>query len=199
MLLLPLAVTTWTGVNLFAVFNSAASSAHTEANPGISVEPAAFFATYTVNSLGDTGAGSGTTGDLRYCINQANAAGGTDTINFSVTGTIILTSALPSISDDLIMNGPGASLLTISGNNAVRIFTTGFFTSVSFSNLTLANGNASDFGGGIHYDATGTLNITNCVIRNCSALIGAGIYCGAAGTINITGSTIQQAPTVAAF
>jgi hypothetical protein len=191
MLLLPLAVTTWTGANLSAVFNSAASSAHTEANLNATVEPA-MFATYTVNSLTDTGAGSGTTGDLRYCITQANAAGGTDTINFSVTGTITLTSALPSISDDLIMNGPGASLLTISGNNAVRIFTTGFFTSASFSNLTIANGNASDFGGGIHYDATGTLNITNCVIRNCSALLGAGIYCGAAGTINITGSTIRN-------
>ncbi len=31
---------------------------------------------FIVNSLGDTGAGSGTTGDLRYCITQANAAGG---------------------------------------------------------------------------------------------------------------------------
>jgi hypothetical protein len=28
---------------------------------------------YTVNATTDTGAGSGTTGDLLYCINQANA------------------------------------------------------------------------------------------------------------------------------
>ena len=32
-------------------------------------------ATYTVNALTDTGAGSGTTGDLRYCINQSNNDG----------------------------------------------------------------------------------------------------------------------------
>ncbi|MCC7491501.1 MAG: hypothetical protein IT204_04100 [Fimbriimonadaceae bacterium] len=30
-------------------------------------------ATYTVNVLTDTGNGSGTTGDLRYCLTQANA------------------------------------------------------------------------------------------------------------------------------
>src|SRR5271155_4834484 len=29
--------------------------------------------TYTVNAINDTGAGSGTTGDLRYCITKANA------------------------------------------------------------------------------------------------------------------------------
>ena len=30
-------------------------------------------ATFTVNSLGDAGSGSNDSGDLRYCINQANA------------------------------------------------------------------------------------------------------------------------------
>jgi hypothetical protein len=30
--------------------------------------------TFTVNSLGDAGAGTGLTGDLRYCVNAANAA-----------------------------------------------------------------------------------------------------------------------------
>src|SRR5579859_4895002 len=37
--------------------------------------------TFTVNALTDTGAGSGNSGDLLYCINQANTSGGT--INFS--------------------------------------------------------------------------------------------------------------------
>jgi len=32
--------------------------------------------TFIVNSTGDTGPGSGLIGDLRYCITQANAAGG---------------------------------------------------------------------------------------------------------------------------
>src|SRR5262249_30611425 len=39
-------------------------------------------AVYTVNLLTDTGAGSGATGDLRYCINQSNNHTGADTIRF---------------------------------------------------------------------------------------------------------------------
>ena len=42
--------------------------------------------TWTVNSLGDTGTGSGTSGDLRYVITQADKTTGDNTINFSVTG-----------------------------------------------------------------------------------------------------------------
>src|SRR5262245_57131832 len=44
-------------------------------------------ALYTVNSLGDTGAGSGPSGDLRYCITQADHNPGS-TVRFGVTGTI---------------------------------------------------------------------------------------------------------------
>jgi hypothetical protein len=36
------------------------------------LEDRTLLSMFTVNSLGDTGTGSGTTGDLRYCITQAN-------------------------------------------------------------------------------------------------------------------------------
>src|SRR4051794_26262642 len=73
--------------------------------------------TFTVNSTGD-GAdnnladnvcndGSGNC-SLRAAIQQANATSGTDTINFSVTGTINLTGALPDIIGILNINGPGS-------------------------------------------------------------------------------------------
>src|SRR5262249_61186788 len=52
---------------------------------------------YTVNSLGDVGAGSGQSGDLRYCITQADRNPGS-TVQFGVTGTISLHSSLPDIS-----------------------------------------------------------------------------------------------------
>src|SRR5262245_24115255 len=42
---------------------------------------------YTVNSLGDVGSGSGQSGDLRYCITQADRNPGS-TVRFGVTGTI---------------------------------------------------------------------------------------------------------------
>ena len=59
--------------------------------------------TYTVTALTDAGSGQGTSGDLRYCIERADADGHRqDTINFDVTGTIQLGSALPQL-----VNGRG--------------------------------------------------------------------------------------------
>src|SRR5262249_25077678 len=59
------------------------------------LEDRTLLSTFTVNSLGDTGTGTGTSGDLRFCITQADATTGDNTIKFSVTGTITLNSALP--------------------------------------------------------------------------------------------------------
>ena len=68
--------------------------------------------TSSVNSLGDSGTGTGTSGDLRYVITQADQTTGDNTINFSVTGTITLNSALPDLSNTTgvtDIEGPGAS------------------------------------------------------------------------------------------
>ena len=43
------------------------------------------LSTFTVNSLGDAGSGSNGSGDLRYCINQANANDQANTIVFDST------------------------------------------------------------------------------------------------------------------
>jgi hypothetical protein len=52
---------------------------------------------FTVTNPGDTGAGSGYSGDLRYVITQADMTAGPDTIDFAVAGTINLASALPVV------------------------------------------------------------------------------------------------------
>src|SRR5262245_66614736 len=62
------------------------------------LEDRALLSTFVVNRLTDTGAGAGLAGDLRYCIGQANSSPGDDTITFSVSGTINLAGALPSLS-----------------------------------------------------------------------------------------------------
>src|SRR5271167_718800 len=66
-------------------------------------------ATFTVTNTGDTGTGSGTSGDLWYCITQANATAGPNSIDATgVTGTITLTSVLPTITQGVTIDGPGA-------------------------------------------------------------------------------------------
>jgi len=55
------------------------------------LEDPTLLSTCVVNSLGDSGAGTGLTGDLRYCITQANASPGDDTIAPSKEGAIVRT------------------------------------------------------------------------------------------------------------
>lgn len=74
-------------------------------------------ATFTVAVTDDSGPGS-----LRQAILDANVTPGDDTIVFTTKGTIVLSSPLPSISDNTTVTGPGANQLTVSGNNAAQIF-----------------------------------------------------------------------------
>src|SRR5262245_45246285 len=81
--------------------------------------PTAQAAAFTVGNLNDIGPGS-----LRQAIDAANAAAGADQITFAanVTGTIVLTTGQLAITDSVSITGPGADDLTISGNNASRVF-----------------------------------------------------------------------------
>src|SRR5512143_1318188 len=85
----------------------------------LTVEPLegrALLSTFTVNSLGDTGIGSGLSGDLRYVITQVDQTRGDNTINFAVTGTITLNSPLPDLNNTTGLTdikGPGASSLIV--------------------------------------------------------------------------------------
>src|SRR5688500_4718441 len=77
--------------------------------------------TFTVNRTDDHNDGSCDSLDctLREAISAANSNVGADTINFSVTGTINLATALPAINDDLAINGPGANQLTVQRSTTV--------------------------------------------------------------------------------
>lgn len=154
-------------------------------------------ATFTVANVNDSG-----TGSLRDAITQANALAGDDIINFGpgVTGTITLSSTLPQITQAggvLTINGPGRSLLTISGNNVVHIFDTGLAAWLNFNRMTLTNGRAavtgSDASGGAIY-SRGTLVIYDVEISNCSA-IGATSTTGDGGSAY--GGAIYHQPVVA--
>src|SRR5262245_59181680 len=98
--------------------------------------------TFTVTNLLDSGPGS-----LRTAIAAANDRPGADTIRFAPAardGTIALTSGQLSITDYLILDGPGVQRLTISGNDASRVFSvSGSATDVVIRQLTIANGRAT--------------------------------------------------------
>ena len=76
------------------------------------------MATFTVTNTNDSGAGS-----LRQAILDANAAGGADVIVFSLSAnsTITLASDLPKITQDLTIDGSGASGLSVHGADLYRI------------------------------------------------------------------------------
>src|SRR6516165_8587970 len=128
------------------------------------LEDRTLLSTCVVDHLADDGGGSGLNGSLRYCITHAVDG---DTITFGVTGTINLTGALPNLTHNISINGPGPDLLTVRRDTGghYAVFTV-LFGSADISGLTIANG--SDYeGGGIHDN--GTLTLNNVVISGNSA------------------------------
>ena len=166
----------------------------------------------TVTTTADSGPGS-----LRDAI--ATAAVG-ETIDFTVLGTITLTSGELQIGKDLTILGPGADNLTIQRSTAngtpdFRIFNlqSGIGT---ISGLTVKNGRAA-VGGGINNDSTFTLRdcviignaatnsggginnlsslaLTNCVIRGNS--VSGGAAGGLGGGLNNDGTLTATSCTV---
>ena len=98
-----------------------------------------------------TGADSGP-GSLRAVL--ASAVSG-ETIEFAPSvHTIKLTSAELTISQSVHIQGPGANQLTISGNNAYRVFEAAAGLNVAISGLTITDGYALYQGGGILNDGS---------------------------------------------
>jgi hypothetical protein len=138
------------------------------------------------NPPGGGGEGGNGMGDLRWCIVESLFRA--DTINFSVTGTINLTSALPTFTRSVSIVGPGANLMTVRRDTGgfYGIFTVATGAMVGISGLTISNGIASvPSGGGIRN--SGTLTVTSCVISENS---GAGIFND--GKLTVNNSTISS-------
>lgn len=141
------------------------------------LEERRLLATFTVNSTGDSGTGSGTSGDLRYCINQANANNQANSIVFdsSVFGTaktIALTGGQLELSDTAgtqTITGPAAGV-TISGGGTSRVFQIDTNVSVGITGLTITQGNVgSGSGGGLAADGGGTVNVVDCTFSQNTA------------------------------
>jgi len=165
----------------------------------------------TVTSAADSGPGT-----LRAVM---AAALDQDTITFALPSpsTINLTSGTLSVGAGLLITiiGPGASALTVNGNNTFTDFTLN--GGVTLSGMTITGGstgnneggggiknvgrlnlkncviklNAGGFGGGITNTGSGAaLSMTNCVVQQNSAGIGGGIYCDGTGGANLSNCLI---------
>jgi hypothetical protein len=142
------------------------------------LEDRTVLTTFPVTTLADAGAGS-----LRQAILDANATPGDDTITFEVTGTISLVSALPNLSSNIDIQGPGARSLTVSasgGPYSVLAITSG--ATVILSGLTLSNAGATGLVN------NGNLTVNNCTIRDNNH---SGVLNNSTGTLTINNSTIS--------
>src|SRR5688572_21615739 len=142
------------------------------------------LSTFTVENLADSGAGS-----LRQAILDASTQPGADVIEFASAardGAIALTSGQLSITDDLVIDGPGAHRLAVSGNDASRVFRIGSAVAVTIDDLTITHGRA-DRGGGI-WNAGGSLSLTHVVVSENQALGVSGAETWGGGIYNARGS-----------
>ena len=190
--------------------------------------------TFTVNSIADDvdatpgdgicddGAGNCT---VRAAIQEANTLAGADTIDLPA-GTYTLdisgtnednsTTGDLDIKSDLTINGAGSSTTTIDGGGIDRVLQIHTGTVVEINGVTLTNGGAVAFAGGIFISgaltltssrvisntadrhggitisvsSTGASTINDSIISANAASVGRGGGIGNGGTLTISGSTI---------
>jgi predicted outer membrane repeat protein len=133
-----------------------------------------------VTNLGDVGAGS-----LRQALIDT-PPGGTVDFQAGLAGTITLTAGTLAITKDLTITGPGADIITVSGNNTSGVFEVHASATVAIAGLTVTAGMNSD-GGGV--DNRGTLTLTNDAVTGNVGGWGGGIRND--GTLTITDSVIS--------
>ena len=150
--------------------------------------------TFVVHTLADSGPDS-----LRAAITAANANPGADVIRFAGvarSGTISLTSGELGITDDLRIDGPGAGRLTVSGNDASRVFRIGSGAEASIDDLTVTRGRAAGQGGGILNAGTLTLSRAvlsdNVVVGIQGASLGAVVDAFGGGVFNTGTLTVRH-------
>jgi predicted outer membrane repeat protein len=175
--------------------------------------PNAATNTITVDTLDDPGTSSECS--LHGAIENANGAStnpdnncvagtGTDTIVFSVSGTITLGSGLPAIANSsggsLTIDGSGQTI-TIDGANSYQVLRVNSGATLNLSNVTVARGVVNYPNSGAAVFNAGTLNVVDSIFSNnrmygssCCALGGGAL--STTGAMTVTGSTFSGNATV---
>ena len=152
-------------------------------------------ADFPVSNLSDAGAGS-----LRDALVGANAAAGADTVSFAagLSGRIELATTLP-ITDSVSVNGPGAGVITVDGNQNDTVFTVGNLAApdqpVTISGLKVVGGDGVNGGGITSFPNGGNaaeLTVADALISgNHATGDGGGIYTDE-GSLTVRNSTISH-------
>ena len=152
------------------------------------------LATFTATNINNAGAGS-----LRQAILNANALAGADDIRFDPTVfngaqaaiTLATTLDINTFAGGLTISGAfGASNVTVSGNNAVRVFNITGSGNTTFDSLRVVNGSVTGDGGGINNTGTGSVTLTNSTVSGNTASNFGGAIRGL-GSVTLTNSTVS--------
>ena len=173
-------------------------------------------ATITVDTLSPTSVSGHC--NLSDAINAANtkavvqgctAGTGTDTIDFSLSGTITLSSELPAITNtspnSLTINGSGQSI-TVDGAHSFQIFSVNSGATLNLQFLTIEDGSVTSIlaeGGGISNQ--GTLTVANSTLSGNHAIgegiggvsFGGAIFNDVGAALTVTDSTFSTNQTTA--
>ncbi len=143
-----------------------------------------------VTNTDDSGAGS-----LRQAMIDANATAEADEITFGVTGTIALSSTLPTVTRDLTITGPGPAQLAVTGNSmAMPIFSASPAAGdlVRIEKLKIADARATSFaGGGISMSGPGGLALDTVWLFDNFGGQGGAVFADR-GSISIQNSTLNN-------
>ena len=151
---------------------------------GRRAQPAHAQSTITVSTCDES--------HLDAAISRANSDNAGDTITFSCSGDITLTSTL-MISGHMTLDGSGQQV-TLDGQNRVRVLSVNSNVTFTLNALTIAHGLTSTTvlgGGGLLNQGGGTVNISNSTFANNSATAGGGLF-NIFETVNISGSIVAN-------
>jgi predicted outer membrane repeat protein len=196
-------VATFTAQEAFPIFrlvnSNGAYSGNDFALDDFAISPGTTPPTLIVTNTNNSGPGS-----LRQAVLDANATATAEHIIFDAsfnspqtitltTGDIVLAG---SGNANVTIIGPGANLLTVSGNNNSRIFSILENSVVNISGMTLTGGNGGSsgpgngFGGAVNNQ--GVLTLSNMIITgNTAGASGGGIYAEDRATLSLSNSTVS--------
>jgi hypothetical protein len=173
------------GKHGFSAVYSGDASFYASSSSTVSQQMLAMAAVATVTNNADAGPGS-----LRDALFNADP-GASVVFNLACPTTIVLASGALTIAKSLSIVGPGARCLTISGNNASRVFAISEAgADVGILGLKITQGRATGGGGIQNQGANLTLTNVAVVGNNAQGGAGGGIDHEVGGTLAITGSTI---------